>query len=523
MQELPVFNRGMLIQLTRRWGLDQFEILARDVQKSYLTQLDDEDARIVSRVLAAEKAVDFMPAEDQVVREIISRITPQTVPELSTGLINALRRSKSTAVGEAIVQRMPEFSPSLRDSAIRVLLARNETTGSLLNGIADGTILLSELSLDQVQGLINHADRPIRNRAKKLMSAGGAIPDADRQKVLESMMFITTTQGNVANGKTVFKKICANCHMHSGEGQKIGPDLTGMSVHPKSELLVHILDPNRDVEANYRMYKVVTIDGLLINGLLASESKTAIELFDTEGKQHVVLREDIEQMSASSKSVMPEGFEKQINAEQMTDLLEFLAARGKYIPLNLAKAATIASDTGMFYDRGNMGERLLLEDWSPKTFQGIPFQFSEPNGGKTANVIMLNGPIGNVSRSMPRTVKLTCEVPCKSIHLLSGISGWGFPYGSEKSVSMIVRLHYADGATEDHELRNGIHFADYVRRIDVPESEYAFDLSGRQLRYLAIQPKRAEALKEIEFVKGPDQTAPIVMAVTVEAAETAEH
>ena len=36
---------------------------------------------------------------------------------------------------------------------------------------------------------------------------------------------------------------------------------------------------------------------------------------------------------------------------------------------------------------------------------------------------------------------------------------------------MIVRLHYADGKTEDHELKNGVHFADYIRRVDVPGVE----------------------------------------------------
>ena len=49
--------------------------------------------------------------------------------------------------------------------------------------------------------------------------------------------------------------------MHSGEGTKIGPDLTGMAVHPKHELLVHLIDPSRSVEGNYRVYTVVTADG----------------------------------------------------------------------------------------------------------------------------------------------------------------------------------------------------------------------------------------------------------------------
>ena len=59
---------------------------------------------------------------------------------------------------------------------------------------------------------------------------------------------------------------------------------------------------------------------------------------------------------------------------------------------------------------------------------------------------------------------------------LSGVSGWGFPYGEKGSVSMIVRLHYADGKTEDHPLRNGVEFADYIRTVDVPGSKLAFTL-----------------------------------------------
>ena len=84
------------------------------------------------------------------------------------------------------------------------------------------------------------------------------------------------------------------------------------------------------------------------------------------------------------------------------------------------------------------------------------------------------------------------------------------------SVSMIVRLRYADGQSEDHPLINGEHFADYIRRIDVPQSTFAFDLRGRQLRYLAVPVDRPEPLIKIELVKGDDRTAPIVMAVTVE-------
>ena len=117
---------------------------------------------------------------------------------------------------------------------------------------------------------------------------------------------------------------------------------------------------------------------------------------------------------------------------------------------------------------------------------------------------------------MPRQVSLPCNMLVKRLHLLSGVSGWGFPFDDAKSTSMIVRFHYADGPTEDHRLLNGVHFADYIRRVDVPESTFAFDLNGQQLRYLAIEPARHEPIVSIDLVKGEDETAPIVMAITAE-------
>jgi hypothetical protein len=117
---------------------------------------------------------------------------------------------------------------------------------------------------------------------------------------------------------------------------------------------------------------------------------------------------------------------------------------------------------------------------------------------------------------MPRQVSVPCHAEAKAIHLLGGVSGWGYPALAKGSVSLIVRLHYDDGRTEDHALQNGVHLADYIRRVDVPESRFAFDLHGRQLRYLSIQPQRAARIETIEFIKGSDATAPIVMAVTIE-------
>jgi hypothetical protein len=101
--------------------------------------------------------------------------------------------------------------------------------------------------------------------------------------------------------------------------------------------------------------------------------------------------------------------------------------------------------------------------------------------------------------------------------LLSGVSGWGFPAEPKGGVSLIVRLIYADGQREDHPLINGEHFADYIRRVDVPGSKFAYALRGQQIRYLAVYPQRPDIITQIELVKGSDNTVPVVMAVTIEA------
>jgi len=81
---------------------------------------------------------------------------------------------------------------------------------------------------------------------------------------------------------------------------------------------------------------------------------------------------------------------------------------------------------------------------------------------------------------------------------------------------LIVRWRYADGEVEDHPLLNGVHFADYIRQVDVPGSKFVASLRGQQIRYLKVDPKRNVPLKEIELVKGKDVSAPIVMAITLE-------
>ena len=223
--------------------------------------------------------------------------------------------------------------------------------------------------------------------------------------------------------------------------------------------------------------------------MLAGETRTSITIVDSQAKEINVAREDIEELVASRKSVMPEGFEKQVNEQQLTDLLEFLTADGQYVPLPLDKIATAISTKGLFHSGDNGPDRMMFPDWKPKVFKGIPFVLTDPQGKSQPNIILLHGPNGSLPPHMPKSVSLPCGTSAAAIHLLSGVGGWNHPFNSDKTVSMIVRLTYDDGKTEDHELLNAVHFADYIRRVDVPKSEFAWMLGRQQIRYPERQAK----------------------------------
>lgn len=512
-------RRGVLVRLAGGWGSKQFAQATGEIMKALVARLKDAAAKPEDRVAAAEELLGAQPTDAELVKVILEQITPQSAPELAVGLVRALRASELAATADLVLERLPSLTPAARSAGVGVLLARAEWAAKLLKLIDTGKLQITDLSLEQRQTLAEHPDAAIRKDALAILKRGGALPSADRQKVIEEYAAATKAKGDVEAGKVVFKNQCAKCHKIQGEGENIGPDLTGFAVHPKEELLIHILDPSRSVEGNFRVYRVVKKDGSLTLGMLASESRTAVEVVDAEGKRQQILRENIEELVATTKSLMPEGVEKNVNVKDMASLLEFLTQKGKYFPLPLDKAATIISTKGMFNADTSTAERMVFPDWKPKTFDGIPFTLVDPQGDKVPNAIMLQSNLGKMAAKMPRAVSLPCNTPAKAIHLLSGVSGWGFPYSEKGSVSMIVRLHYEGGKTEDHELKNGEHFADYISKNDVPGSKYAFDLRGKQIRYLKVEPKLKDKIDRIELVKGPDPTAPVVMAITLELPE----
>ena len=88
--------------------------------------------------------------------------------------------------------------------------------------------------------------------------------------------------------------------------------------------LLGVLDPNREVQPQYVAHVAVTDDGRVVTGVVASQSSASITLRTADGKEETLAREDLEEFRPTGRSLMPEGFERQIHPRSMADLMAYL-------------------------------------------------------------------------------------------------------------------------------------------------------------------------------------------------------
>ncbi len=251
-----------------------------------------------------------------------NRLALQETLAIQTAAVEALARTGKSQVPEILLQGWKSHSPRLRTPILDVLLGRLSWTKILLDKIEQGEIAGGELDATRREQLTKHRDKPTRGRAVKLL-AGSINPD--RQKVLQQWESTLALEGNYQRGTALFTKRCAVCHQLDGQGHPVGPDLAALTDKSTKTLLLAILDPNQAIDARYLSYLAVTDEGLIYTGILVQESGNSITLKSQDGKQHVLLRDSLEEIQCTGKSLMPEGLEKDITPQDLADLIAYVA------------------------------------------------------------------------------------------------------------------------------------------------------------------------------------------------------
>jgi len=139
--------------------------------------------------------------------------------------------------------------------------------------------------------------------------------------------------GNVENGKIVFRRNCIACHQVYGEGQNYGPQMDGNPDGKgpvgkrlsRLKLVESIIDPNADVDSKFASTKIVTTDDKTITGLLVSETKEVVVVFDGKDKKTIKVG-DIAERKTLKQSSMPEGLAATMSPVEFLDVIEFLGS-----------------------------------------------------------------------------------------------------------------------------------------------------------------------------------------------------
>ncbi len=515
---VSVEGKAAVLAVADKWSLNDLDRIVGSIQDQLLAAVLDTDLSSDERVAAWDQAIRLAPASTKLLETAEELLTPQLAPEIGIRALNSLQAARVEGLAERLLPLRGSLGPKLSSQILTLLLSRADSTADLLDAIADGQVRFTDLQLDQRQAILNHPNRAIASRAAELMKAQGAMVSSNRQELVDQWLPVTEQPGDDINGLVMFRKHCAACHIHGEIGTEVGPNLTGMAVHPKEEILVNVLDPSRSVENNFRTYQILTVDGNVVSGMLAGESANSIRIIDSQGKEQQVLRADIEQMISSEKSLMPEGFESAMSKDEMADLLAFLAKRTRYTPLTISSVANINGNNGLPGFRGRPGDTFQLDSYGRMEAEGVPFELIDPQGDRISNIIALQSSSGRRPATLPDSVSIDCSGKVAAIHLLGGVAAAAYPRFENPSTSLIVRCHYADGTTSDYELINGQHIVSYEADHDVPQSKLAVKANGKQIRYLKIPADGDKELDRIELVKGDDFSTPLVFAITIESA-----
>ncbi|MEI7780475.1 MAG: LamG-like jellyroll fold domain-containing protein [Planctomycetota bacterium] len=135
------------------------------------------------------------------------------------------------------------------------------------------------------------------------------------------------------HGKRTFAAArCIVCHRYGEDGGATGPDMTQaggrFQVRDMVEAIVH---PSKVVSDQYKASIVQTADGKVFTGRIVSESPEQIVVVtDPEDATKFVelVRTDVEEITSSPMSLMPQGLLDQLNENEVLDLLAYTLSRG---------------------------------------------------------------------------------------------------------------------------------------------------------------------------------------------------
>jgi putative membrane-bound dehydrogenase-like protein len=310
--------RRASLQLLQTNGISDVSLSGTSITKA---------VRIVSdTTLSDEKradAIDFLSLGDPSTHASLLEklLTPQERPTIQLAAIRTLSRIPTNDVSEYLIQQWPVLTTEIRESAIGVLMQKPERIPLLINALEKGEILTSSVSFDRSVRLMQQKDESLRKRARKLFTKN----EEQAKEINRKYQAALELKGDPLKGRHVYNQNCAMCHQVRGEsGVSFGPDLGTIHNWKREDIMANILDPGLSIAAGYELWEVELNSGESAQGIMASETPAAITLKNNGKADRTINRQEIRSLKSLNISAMTPGLDKQIDKQQMADLLAFL-------------------------------------------------------------------------------------------------------------------------------------------------------------------------------------------------------
>ena len=282
-------------------------------------------------------------ATAKVLQQLVISDAPSSLRRKAIQSLASLSHPDTPAVLAGVLPGLPANELS---DAINTLASTREGAKALLKAVEAKTLPAAALSPFLIRQLAAFDDAAIN---ALITSAWGDVnaPKADMAARTAKFRALLTpaalAKGDLVKGKMLFLSTCGACHQLFGEGQNVGPDITGSNRADLNYLLENVLDPNAVIGKAYQLNIFTMKDGRVLSGVIKEENTATVKIAMMGGVEFTLPQPDIAKREVSKLSTMPEGFFDALQPEMVIDLVKYLqsaapAAPGKAAATSVAGA-----------------------------------------------------------------------------------------------------------------------------------------------------------------------------------------
>ena len=245
---------------------------------------------------------------------------------IRAAVLNAMASLPHSSQAEAIVSHYSGLSVEEKKLALVTLASRRESALVLVAALESGDIPAGDLRAELVRQLRAFNIDSVNGVLDRVWGVIAETPEAKQKEIARYKSIYRaggSQPGDASRGRTVFNRLCYQCHELFETGGNIGPGLTGSNRADLDYILENIVHPNAVVPNDYRTTTIETTDFRIVSGIIKNRTADAVTLATVAGAV-VIPNDEVDSLDTSAVSMMPEGLLQGLGDQDVRDLIVYL-------------------------------------------------------------------------------------------------------------------------------------------------------------------------------------------------------